>query len=254
MTQTKVISGGVLALGLVLGAVWGLTLTLGSATQAQTSQAPMSVEALKAQIEQTAQEELANGCLEKNEFGRDVFCGSSKEKMDALHDQIQAAIRAETIRSADQVEAVKSNIREMVGSPSLDLRFDAAVSNPYTEKNDVKVEYYKDAAGTMYMVNPATNKVLAFTFNKVFQVSADKKLSVEELRSKADAYLTKHVDGFAQVKSEYTLEEGSKGDVHVFRYNAPKAVGGEDMIPFVQVKLSAAGELVGFSDIRSLFQ
>lgn len=254
MTQTKVISGGVLALGLVLGAVWGLSLTFGAATHAAVTSAPVSVDALRAQIEQTAQNEFANGCVEKDDRGRTVFCGSSKEKMDALNTQIMDAIRAETIRPADQVAIAENNIREAVGSPSLDLRFDAVVSNPYTENRDVKVEYYKDSKDTMYMVNPKTNEVLAFTFNKIFTVPADQKLSVEELRSKADAYLSKHVAGFDQVKGEYTSEEGAKGDVYVFRYNAPKQADGEGMLPFVQVKLSAAGELVGFSDIRSLFQ
>ena len=154
MVQTKKLGIGVLALGLVLGAAWGFALTFGSATQAQTS-APVTVEALQAQIEQTAQNELANGCVEKDEIGRSIFCGSSKEKMDALNTQIMAAIRAEKIRSADQVAIAESNIRAMAENPSLDLRFDTAVSNPYTEKSDVKVEYYKDAQDTMYMVNPA---------------------------------------------------------------------------------------------------
>jgi hypothetical protein len=252
MAKTRIL--GILAFGFVVGGAWGLALTFGSVTQAVQTSVPMTVKVLQAEIEQTAKNELANGCMETDEHGRTLFCGSSKEKMEALHTQIMTAIRAGKIRSADQVAVVENNIKTMTENPSLDLRFDTAVSNPYTEKSDVKVEYYKDAQDTMYMVNPATNKVLAFTYNKLFQVPAGQKLSIEELRSRADDYLTKHVEDFDQVKKEYTFEESSKGDVYAFRYSAPEKVNGEGMLPFVQVKLSAAGELVGFSDIRSLFK
>lgn len=253
MTQTKAISVGVLAFGLVLGVVWGLTLTFGSATHA-TEQITSRIDALVTEIDRTAQQELAQGCVEMNVFGQKEFCGESKEKMDALHEEIMTAIRAEKVRSAREVAEVKANIRTVTGNSNLELRFDTKVSNPYTDAIDHSVEYYRDPKGTYYMVDPQTNKVVMFTYNDHFVTPEDKKLSQDELRATARTYLAKHVEDFDTVEKTYTLEEGSKGDMYVLRYNAPEAVAGEGMLPFVQAKISTGGELVGFGDIRSLYR
>lgn len=253
MTKIKMGSLIVLFFGLILGGIWGFVLTNGRATRA--NQQPIShVDALRMEIDNTAKQEFDKGCVKQDSFGNPIFCGESKLKIDNLNNQILEANRAEKIRSTEEVAAVKNNIRTITGKHDIEINFDNRVNNPYTKIKKHDVEYYRDSKDTMYMVDPATNKVVAFTYNDHFITAPDKKLSKNKLREIARAYLTKHAEGFDLIEKTYILEEGLKGDMYVLRYNAPKSVEGEDMVPFVQVKLSVGGELIGFSDIRSLYR
>lgn len=252
---------GIIAIGIFAGGVWGIYTTIGLVTQAkkQTTFTPgnetnTAIENLKSEIDATAKYELAHGCVKENEFGRSEFCGKSKERMDALNNKLTKAVRKHEVRSAEEVAVVVKNIRNVAELPSLNVSFEARVSNPYTEKIKKDVEYYRDNKGTVYVVDPTTNKVVSFTRNDRFKTAVNKKLTLEKLRMIAEKYFTKHIKDFEQVKREYKYEEGSKGDMYMFRYNARQKVNAEEMLPFVQVKLSAGGELVGFSDIRSLYQ
>jgi len=203
--------------GLVVGISLGFYFTLGAKTQAATSSVS-EIQGLSAENELTDK------------------------------------IRAEEIRSPEEIKIVESNIRAITNNPDLELSFKSRVSNPYTNVIVHKVEYYEDEKGTQYIIDSETNKVVAFTYNDHFVVEDKNKLPNETLKAKAEALLSKNVENFAEVKDNFKLEEGSKGDMYVLRYDAKDKVTGEDMLPFVQVKLATDGRLIGFSDIRNLYR
>jgi hypothetical protein len=161
-------------------------------------------------------------------------------------------------RNDQEIEKVKKHAREVTENTALELEYTGTFNSPYTEKKPKRVEYYKDTNNNQYVVDPTTNKIIDFTDERINEAPV-KDLNTKSLRARAEAYLAKHVPDFAEVKKSFVFEEGAKGDprgdsLYAFRWNAPALVNGEDMLPFVMVKLSPSGKIIGFSDTRSLYQ
>ena len=87
------------------------------------------------------------------------------------------------------------------------------------------------------------------------QFASAPRLSADELRSKAEGFLEQKVEGFDQIKTSYSSREMSKpGNMsYAFRWEAKSVPQGEEMVPFVQVVLSPAGDVMSFNDTRSLY-
>jgi hypothetical protein len=250
------------------GALWGVLLTTGTPSQAKDNVSvrtfvpgPRSserLEQLSVEMEKTAQYEMTYGCTENDELGRKVFCGPSKDKMKKLEAQYDIEYKKINKRSDQDIEKVKKYAREVTENPSLELEFTGAFNNPYTEKKPKRVEYYKDNKNNQYVVDPISNKVIDFTDEYVVEAPS-KNINSKALREKAEKYLAKNLPDFDVVKSTYIYEEGGKGDpkgdsMYAFRWNAPSKVNDEDMLPFVMVRLSPSGKIIGFTDTRSLYQ
>ncbi len=253
----------VFALALLFGGVYGIAITVGTPTTAAQpavfvpgQETNERIEALKVQIDKTAEYEKVYGCLEKDKNGNGPFwCGKSKIKMDALESELTAEMQKHQIRTPELVAIVTANIREIAENPNLEVVFGGRFNNHYTEKIPKKVEYYKDNRNNTYSVDISTNKVVEFTDETIIAESAGGALTKVALKARAEAYLAQHVSDFSEVKKIYIYEEGTKGGtLNVFRWNAPAKVNGEDMLPFVMVKLSPSGKLIGFSDTRVLYK
>ncbi len=261
----KYISVSVMILGMIVGGIWGMMLTIGQqSTAAQPkefvagSETNERIEQLKSELEKTAQYEMVYGCTENDQLGQKVFCGASKTKIDKLGQEIQNEILKQTKRSDRDIAEVKSKIKKIREDNSLTFEFQGKFTNPYTEKNNKKVEYYKDNKGIEYSVDPTTNEVIEFTDDSIREAKV-KNIDMAGLRAKAEAYLQKNVADFDRVKKTFTFEGGGKGDSQgdsmiAFRWNAPEKVNGEEMVPFVMIKLSPSGKIIGFSDTRSLYK
>ncbi len=266
MTSKKYISFAVIMLGLIAGGIWGVFMTIGrDSTAAQPtafvagSETNEKIEKLRTELEKTAEYEVAYGCTENDQFGEIVLCGKSKEKVDKLHDELINEFRKHQIRSPKEVEVVKKNIRSLRSDETLELTFQGTFSNLYAEKSKKKTEDYRDNKGFEYMVDISTNKVIQYGpgGNSRIEFSNTPRLSMKQLQDKAEKYLAKNIPDFDQVKKTFKSESGSKGDENstsfAFRWNAPAKVNGEDMLPFVQVVMSAGGDIMSFNDTRSLY-
>lgn len=262
--KNYVIGAGILAVaaGLAIGIAGGFQAGKASPVSAavQTVADPLTnekVEALKADLDKIAQYELAYGCTTTDKFGRKEFCGESKQKVDSLHAQLAAEVRKIQQRDPAAVAAVVSNIRVLTGDSNLAVEFDSSAANPYTVGNLLRIEQYRDAKGFVYLVNPATNKVVQMGPgpDSKIQFAASPRLTTDQLRGKAQNFLAGKVDGFDQVKSDFSYREMSKpGNMsYAFRWEARSVPAGEEMAPFVQVVLSPAGEVMSFNDTRSLY-
>lgn len=251
------------ALALLSGGIYGIAITVGTPTTAAQptvfvpgQETNEKIEALKLQIDKTAEYEKVYGCLEKDQNGNGPFwCGRSKIKMDTLESELTAEIQKHQIRNPEIIALVTANIREVTENPNLVVTFEGRFNNHYTEKIQKKVEYYKDNHNNTYSVDILTNKVVEFTDETIIAESTENALTKGALKARAEAYLAQHVPDFADVKKTYVYEEGTKGStLNVFRWNAPIKVSGEDVLPFVMVKLSPSGKIIGFSDTRVLYK
>lgn len=262
---------GVVVVIIVLfsGAMTGLIISIGQNAGAKDTggtivpgaKTSARIEELKSEIDKTAQYEFAYGCTQTNEFGQKVFCGKSKDRLEALNKELEKEVRKQTIRSDSEVAIIKSKIRTFRGDSSLEAEYESNFSSPFNEKRAKRIESYRDQKGFEYWIDPETNSIVQFgpagNSNISFDNSA--RLSKSDLKKRAEEYLDKHVADFSEVKKKYMEEVGSKGltngsgseNSFAFRWNAP--AGNEDMAPFVQVVLSSAGEVMSFTDTRSLY-
>jgi hypothetical protein len=260
---------GVIVLGLVVGAVWGFVITAGNRTLAKDTLAKevfvpgsmtnAKIEKLKAELEQTKEYEKAYGCVENTVGNEKILCGVSKERVDRVYDQLMWEIKNSQKRGDDQMAKVKAAIRAIKEDPLLEVDFNSNFANPFTEKNQKRIESYKDTKGFEYWVDPTNNSIVQFGpgGNSKVTFRENPKLSQKQLRDRVEKYLEKNIQDFASVQKTYVFETGSKGDAadmtYAFRWNAPAPVNGEDMAPFVQVVVSSAGDIKSFSDTRSLY-
>jgi hypothetical protein len=251
------------------GAIWGVVITTGRATEAkdqsQTAFVPgpetnEKIEKLKGELEKTAEYEKVHGCVKKDELGNEVFCGTSKDKVKKLNDELMGEFRKQQMRNPEEVEKVKKNIRDLKEDQLLEIAFEGSFTNPFAEKTARKVESYRDTKGFEYWVDKSNNKVVQYGPgpNSFIKFSEKKTLTDAQLKDKAEKYLVKHISDFDQVKKSYVFETGSKGDLngtstYAFRWNAPTTINGEELMPFVQIVLSPSGEIKSFTDTRSLY-
>lgn len=89
-----------------------------------------SAEELRAELERVTQYELANGCVEKDARGQDVFCGESKTRVDMAHAAYQTALTKESQPSAETLTKAEEAIRSFMDQPNLTFQYIATRKHP----------------------------------------------------------------------------------------------------------------------------
>jgi ABC-type antimicrobial peptide transport system permease subunit len=152
-----------------------------------------------------------------------------------------------------------ANIKDLAENQSLQIKLVDIKDNPYSS-NGKNVDIYRDNKGMEYMVDSATNKVVEFIFSPTPQQDAPYRMTPQisraQQRQKAEAFLTKHVSDFNQIKNSgnFTYTESSKDNtITAFRWDSNVKLAGGDMVPFTQVVMSPAGDVISFNDTRSLY-
>ncbi|MFL6388914.1 MAG: hypothetical protein ACJ71U_15640 [Terriglobales bacterium] len=217
------------------------------------------IEGIKAELDQTTQYELTHGCLATGQNGHSEFCGASKERVGALQNQLTEEIHKQELagRSTEAIAQVKKNIQTLAEREAT-VVFMGTSANPYTNIAK-RIEHWQDDKGFLYLVNPENNQIVQFGPGPGSQIAFErdggKSLNIKELQQTAEAYLSRHIADFDQVKTNFSFRQMSKpGNVsHAFRWEATTTPAGEDRPPFVQVVLSPAGEPMSFNDTRSLY-
>ena len=152
---------------------------------------------------------------------------------------------------------VIANIKDLIENQSLQIKLVDIKDNSSNGKN---VDIYRDNKGMEYMVDSATNKVVEFVFAPIPPQEAPYRMTPQISRAqqwqKVESYLTKHVSDFNQIKNNdnFTYTESSKDNTIVaFRWDSKVKLPGGDMVPFIQVVMSPAGDVMSFNDTRSLY-
>lgn len=219
-----------------------------------------TIEALKAELERVTQEELTTGCVEWDpRLGQQVFCGESQARVDAVHERLVEEIRKLEQREPEAMAVAIANIRAMVEDASLEVRFEGSSANPYNNRK--RIEFYVDEKGVAYWINPENNEIVNVDFSgSRVSIQVTPRLGQEELRAIAEGFLAEHVSNFEQVKAEYQHRildcRGEEEEFCTFRWEKDKAAYTvkNEMPPFVQVTVSVAGEIAGFTNTQSLYE
>jgi hypothetical protein len=226
-------------------------LTLPSITP---SAEPNRIEALQSELVRVTEYEKTNGCVTTSRFGQPELCGESKRRVDALHEELVAALRALEQRDPQAIAEVTARIRQLTNDPQRTMTFQGSSTNPYTSSGK-RIEQYRDTQGFEYWVNPIGNIVVQFGPgpNAPIRFAESGTLTTADLRQRAEDFLTANVSEFTVLRSEFVLRELTASSRYSFRLESRTTPPGERLPPFVQVVLSPVGELMSFSDTRSLY-
>ena len=212
----------------------------------------------KANLEKITQEELAHGCRE-DFYGHQVFCGESKQKVDAADEKLRQAQLDSEIPSPEVLNQRLQTVQALQDNNSLTITFQGEYGSPYLDGNTRRQETYYDNQGTEYSIDKLTGRIIHYgpaPNTKMWQKFTP-VVSEAELKTKAVTYLSKHIPDFDQVQQEFTYTENVKdgGDgtkVYAFRWEGKK-IQTEDMPPFVQLTLTSGGDIGTFNDTRPLY-
>jgi len=218
-----------------------------------------TIEALKAELERVTQEELTTGCVEWDpRLEQRILCGESQVRVDAVHERLVEEIRKLEQREPEAMAAAIANIRTLAEDASLEVRFEGSSANPYNNRK--RIEFYVDEKGVAYWINLENNEIVNVDFSgSRVPIRVTPRLGQEELRAIAEGFLAEHVSNFEQFKAEYQhriLDCREGEDFCTFRWEKDKAAYTvkNEMPPFVQVIVSVAGEIAGFTNTQSLYE
>lgn len=80
-------------------------------------------EVLRQELDRVTQYELANGCVDTNDRGQQLFCGESKTKVDAAYAAYQAALKVASTPDVAIQQTDIASIRTFMGEESLAVTF-----------------------------------------------------------------------------------------------------------------------------------
>ena len=136
-----------------------------------------------------------------------------------------------------------TQIRQTLGNPDLQLTFQGI--NGLANAPWVQAAIYQDDAGATYWVAIDADRLAGIDpspANRVEVPAVDVK-SISAVRPLAEKFASNSSLRFDQLKSGLLYEEGGKGDIYFFRWDARnKDWSGTDwamMPPFLQVGMSA---------------
>ncbi len=208
---------------------------------------------LKKQLADAKQYELDNGCVQKNSEGEFIYCGQSQERINSLERQLADEIEKSHHPDATRLSAVTTLVRELQNDPALQLTFQTRTRSSYAE-GPSQIETYRDSKGVVYEIDLYSTQIVQFGPgpNSDIVYHATPKLSMEQLRQRAEDFASKYVSNFTQIRATFNLTETTKADqsltVSFFRWEAKEIPVGDQQKPFVQVGLSPAGDIVSFTN------
>ena len=166
-------------------------------------------------------------------------------------------------RTAPMMEQVNQDadmtlIRQAMGNPALDLRFDSAQNLANAPWQNAAM--YIDGTGAKFYVDIETGRLAAIEPNYPTHPDippADVK-SMDELRGVARQFANTNSPRLAELESALLYEEACKGDICFFRWDyRNKDWSGTDwsmMPPFLQVGVLTNGQIATYINTLDLFK
>jgi|SRR3989344_531123 len=125
--HTKILLG-IFGIAAAVGIAIFINTKTGSDTQNTVSDKSPSAEELQQEMSRIAQYEFEHGCVEKNERGQDVFCGESKQKVDAAEARYNAAVKASTMPESATLKADTESIKKFMGNTAFEVEYSRSQS------------------------------------------------------------------------------------------------------------------------------
>jgi DNA-binding CsgD family transcriptional regulator len=183
--------------------------------------------------------------------------GDTHARSEIMTDAIETLRLAPQMAKVDQGANI-TQIRQTLGNPDLQLTFQGIrglANAPW-----VQAASYTDEAGATYWVAIDAGRLAGIDPSPAtrVEVPAVDVQNIASVRLVAEKFASSSSLRFDQLKSGLLYEEGGKGDIYFFRWDARnKDWSGTDwamMPPFLQVGMSADGKLVTYINTLDLYK
>ncbi len=175
--------------------------------------------------------------------------GDAYAKSEIMTGAIETLHQAPQMAKIDQ-EAHMALIREILGNPDMHLTFQGIqglANAPW-----INAALYADEMGATYWVAIDAGCLATIDpglTSRVDVPAVDVK-NMDDVRPIAEKFASVSSFRFDEMKNELLYEEGSKGDIYFFRWDSRNkdwsGTSWEMMPPFLQIGMSADGELVTY--------
>lgn len=227
-----------------------------TAVSAERRMVPVSTTAkeMLSSLDAASRREAEDGCTEDDGRGGKRLCGDSAGRAEAMHDDVVDAIDAFGARPKEKRDGAVARVRSFRKNPALRIDYRSTGPNPYADDESRRIETYVDDHDFEYWIDPANDVLVQVGPGPDWHPAAPKagteRLSVAELRARAEAYALAEIPDFAERKpSFHPLEDNKAKQTYFFRwddFSTPVKESG--MPPFVQVALNADGSLASYTN------
>lgn len=244
-TKTLLVLAGLVAAGAAATAV-----------SAERRMVPVSTTAkeMLSSLDTASRREAQDGCVEDDGRGGRRLCGDSAKRAKAMHDDVVDAIDAFGARPKEMRETALARIRSFRKNAALRVDYRSTGPNPYADDDGRRIETYVDDHDFEYWIDPANDVLVQVGPGPDWHPAAPKagteRLSVAELRAKAEAFILAELPDFKERKPSFHPLEDNKGkQTYFFRWDDfSTPVKETGMPPFVQVALNADGSLASYTN------
>lgn len=288
--HTKILLG-IFGIAAVAGIAIFINTKTGSDIQTAVSDKSQSPEELQQEMSRIAQYEFEHGCVEKNERGQDVFCGESKQKVDAAEARYNAAVKTSTMPDNATLQAETGVIKKFMGDTAFEVEYsrsqspanfsvgvltklsdqgDERIDTPQAWKRTVNIyRAIKEIEGTCqvyeYEVYPKTHDIVEVrvVYPDNYQGKCTKgdlfspKVSEAKIKEVGQAYL-KNL-GLTQSFTVAPVNDMSRWQWkwQDANYKLPDGLVGRSAVdskPTIRIFISSSGKLLQYNNTVALFE
>ena len=281
---------GIFGIAAVAGIAIFINTKAGSDIQTAVSDKNQSAEELQQEMSRIAQYEFEHGCVEKNERGQDVFCGESKQKVDAAEARYNAAVKASTMPDGSTLQADIDMIKKFMGDTTFAVEysrsqfpanFSVGVLTKLSDQGDERIDASqawkrtvniyratKEIEGTCqvyeYEVYPKTHDIVEVrvVYPENYQGKCTKgdlfspKVSEAKIKEVGQAYL-KNL-GLTQSFTIAPVNDMSRWQWkwQDTNYKLPDGLVGRSAVdskPTIRILISSSGKLLQYNNTVALF-
>lgn len=219
---------GIIALGMLIGAVYGVIVSKGEFISAKVPE------------------------------------DSSREVLSFTDQKLNQLDISKT--SQEGHETNKAKIKEFVGNQNLSIQYITDSSNPYRH-DAAKVEVYWDDKGMETYMDSKTKEVIQYVVRprtSLDDPSLPKAKLImnpayndEELQAIVEKFLQDKVATFGEIQKKFTAKVSIKEDgsdkVYFFRWDRKNYANFEKIVPFIQLGITLGGQIINFTNTTSLY-
>jgi len=145
-----------------------------------------------------------------------------------------------------QIEAINA-IRTQLELPKTPLEYVEMTRNANSPSGNLQVAFYQDTEGRKYFVDPSTNQVVEMDARSLLAniPALASFMSDDDIRAKAQKYISAAIPGFDTLRTGWAYEEGNKGDNYFYSWYGEMAAGALNR-PFAQIAIHRSGVLFAY--------
>ena len=138
--------------------------------------------------------------------------------------------------------------QKAMSDDALGLRFLGVSGMGNSPDGNLLVAQYEDRLGRIFSLLPDGSRLLEIDPGRYATPTSGDSLSQDELRQKAEAFITALDPSFADLRAKLAFEGGAKGTYAFFRWTDASAQGWTSQPPMAQVGITPQGEVFSFID------